>query len=468
MFAETAPPDAASRCRALKGITLDNNGTVAKIWGPFTNFVAASKDGPAYCQAVGYVMPNVGFEIRLPAETWNGKLLAIGCGGDCGYISAAACRGPIERGYACIATDTGHRGQGGVWAYNDVDALIDFGYRAIHVVAVAGKDVVGKYYGQAPKHSYFFGCSTGGRQALIEAQRFPWDFDGIIAGAPWINDSDSTMNTLWAMRALRGVVSEAELKLVHNAAVAACDGDDGVKDGIIGNPARCSFDPRTVVALTPAQAEAIRKVYAGPVDSKGRKLYPGGPMPGSELNWADYLDGESEQWVTSYFRYMVLPPAGPEWSPRDYDFDKDPARFASGTQESLLNASNPDLRKFRAAGGKLLIYQGWNDESVVPPMTIDYYDTVVKVMGGEAAAREFVRLFLVPGMNHCGGGDGAFAIDYLTALEAWVERNTPPDTLHAVHPKTITDMDGTTYAPLIRKFPIDAADVAFTRTIRPR
>jgi feruloyl esterase len=491
LSAWASEPDAATRCGALKGAEIVEGDALIKVWGPFTNFVPADAQHGAYCQVTGYVAPRVGFEIRLPAEEWNGKLLEVGCGGDCGYIAGGACRGPLDRGYACIATDTGHRGQGGAWAYNDADALIDFGYRAMHVVAVAGKAIVRRHYGSAPRHAYFFGCSTGGRQALVEAQRFPWDFDGIISGAPWINDSDSAMNYLWAARALAAggqgpILSETDLKLVHDAALAACDGDDGLRDGIIGNPARCAFDPAMLVCkgernascISAAQAAAVRSVYRGPVDSRGRSLYPGGAMPGSELNWIDfgsgsgYIDGqggaaESETWATNFFRYMTLPPAGPSWRPGDFNFDTDRQRFASGAQESLTNASNPDLRKFAAAGGKLLVYQGWNDESVVPPMTIDYYEAVDRVMGGGARTRDFARLYLVPGMNHCGAGDGAFAIDYLSALEAWVEKGTPPDVLVGAHLKDLTDADGATIAPLARKFPIAAADVVFTRPVYP-
>ncbi|HJQ41063.1 MAG TPA: tannase/feruloyl esterase family alpha/beta hydrolase, partial [Thermoanaerobaculia bacterium] len=337
------PADAKARCGAMKGAELEQDGTLIKVWGPFTNFVAADAQGPAYCQVTGYVASNVGFEMRLPAASWNGKMLEVGCGGDCGYIAAGACRGPLARGYACIATDTGHRGQGGAWASNDLEALIDFAYRAIHVTAIAGREVVKRYYDAPPKHSYFFGCSTGGRQGLIEAQRFPWDFDGIISGAPWIQDSDSAMNFIWMSRAL-SELSRADLELVHARALAVCDSDDGVADGIIANPARCAFDPRTLVCsagknagcLTAAQADAVRKIYEGPVDSQGRKLFPRGPMPGSELNWIDGNE-ENESWAKLFFRYLTLPSPGRNWTSSDFNFDTDSKRFASGIQESLFS-----------------------------------------------------------------------------------------------------------------------------------
>jgi hypothetical protein len=494
--AEAASDDPAttvrSRCEALRVADMTHDPAVPiRISAPFTRFVDAAGDVPAYCQVSGYIAPNVGFEIRLPASGWNGKLLEIGCGGDCGFIQAGACRGPLQRGYACIATDTGHRGQGGLWALDDIQAQIDFAYRAVHVVALAGKRIVEQHYGSPPKHSYFFGCSTGGRQGLIEAQRFPHDFDGIIAGAPWIADSDSAMNALWAARSLRGddgkpLLTPAEMRAVHDAVVAACDSDDGVKDGIIGDPRRCTFDPASLLCaeqreapcISARQADAIRRVYDGPADSRGKRLYPSGAARGSERNWiddgsgsgyirADGSPGESEEWATSFFRFMVIPPSGASWKPADFDFDRDPVRFASSTQEPLLNATNPDLRRFRNAGGKLIVYQGWNDESTIPAMTIDYYETVEKTMGGRAATQSFFRLFMVPGMNHCGAGDGAFAVDYLSALEAWVERGLAPDVLAGAHPKTLEDTDTTTYAPILRRFPLAPADVLFSRPIYP-
>ena len=480
------------KCNALKRADFASDVEApAKVWGPFTKFVEASDAGPAYCSVQGYVVPNVGFEIRLPAANWNGKFLALGCGADCGFIQAGACKGPLQKGYACIATDTGHRGQGGLWATNDLQAQVDFGYRAIHVVTLAGKAIAQQYYGSAPKKSVFFGCSTGGRQALVEAQRFPWDFDGIIAGAPYINDADSAMNSLWAARSLRGkdglpLLAGADLKLVHAAAVSKCDLDDGVKDGLIGDPRHCKFDPHELVCkdgkheqcLTQAQADAVVKVYDGPRNSKGERLYVGGAVRGSELNWLgeDGDDGyiatggpmaPSESWPAAFFRFMTMPPAGPRWQPGDFDFDRDYRRFGTGTQESLLNAGNPDLRKFKLAGGKLLVYQGWNDISDVPPMTIDYYSTVERTMGGQANTQEFFRLFMIPGMNHCGAGEGPFAVDYLSAMEAWLDQGQAPQMLLGAHIKEPSDGDYTSYAPIMRKFPVSAADRTFTRPLFP-
>jgi len=403
--------------------------------------VEARPDVPAHCQIEGYVTPNVGFSLMLSASNWNGKFLEIGCGGDCGSTGPTQqCNGPLRRGYACILFDAGHKGSGGLWAYNNLQTQIDFGYRGAHVAALAGKAITERYYTQAPKHSYFTGCSTGGRQALVEAQRFPWDFDGIIAGAPWINDTASAMQYVWNDVVLsdkdgKSLLSHADLQLVHDAALAKCDRDDGVKDRIIGNPLACRFDPATLVCkagessgcITQAQADAVKKVYAGPTNSKGEKIYTGGSPVGSELDWASANLSNGNYWAIPYFRYEVIPAAGPSWQEKDFDFDRDDKRFAGGVQESLLNAANPDLRKFKAAGGRLLIYQGGKDADVVPANTIDYYETLERTMGGHAATQDFARLFIIPGMGHCSGGEGAFAVDYLTHLEGWVEQGKAPE-----------------------------------------
>lgn len=446
-----------SRCRAVASI--DFSGVVdAPTEITAVNPLKATDKTPALCQVQGYISPQVGFKVGLPTA-WNGKLLEVGCGGDCGssdhFELPRACGAPLERGYACIAFDGGHTGSGGLWAVNNLQAQVDFGYRGAHVTALAGKAITEKYYNMPPRYSYFRGCSTGARMALVEAQRFPWDFNGIISGAPWVNDTDSAMNMVWAHRVLRArngkpIVTRADLKLVHDAALARCDMDDGLKDGIIGNPTACKFDPGDLVCragqhsgcLSRAQADAVRKVYDGPRNSMGEKLYVSGAAIGSEMGWVDeVLDyirsdntpGGSESWALTYFRHMVMPPAGRSWQLMDFDFDRDYKRFGGGTQESLLNAANPDLRKFKAAGGKLILWQGWNDQSDLPQMTIDYYETVQRVMGGRTDTLDFARLFMIPGMLHCTGGDGAFAVDYLTSLESWVEHGQPPDKLIGAH-----------------------------------
>ena len=449
--------------------------------------VVEPKDGlPGYCNVSGYVWPQVGFELRLPLENWNGKFIEIGCGGYCGGVWWTIwC--PLKKGYACIASNMGHAGGNeAIWAYQNLQAQIDFGYRGAHVTAVAGKAITERFYGSPAKHSFFHGCSSGGQQALSEAQRFPWDFDGIIAGAPSPTFSGPMMSYLWSARVLlAGRVSRSDLKLVHDRAVAKCDMDDGIRDGIIGDPFHCKFDPSELLCkpdkmadcLTADKVAAVKKVYSGPMTSQGGKIYTGGPLPGSELNWMGSSDGdayisgnEPTPWAAEYFRYVGFMPApGPGWNPSDFDFDRDYKRLR--TSESMFGAAdNPDLRKFKGAGGKLILYQGALDQSDIPADAVDYYETVERTMGGRATTQEFFRLFVVPGMNHCTGGAGAFAIDYLTYLEAWVEQGQAPDRMIGAHVDDSywKEHGEGAFEPFLLRFPLDAQiPVAFTRPIFP-
>ena len=445
-------------------------------------FVPASARQVAHCEVQAYVAPNVGFELRLPARDWNGKFAQVGCGGFCGGIFPTACDAVLGRGYACVATDMGHKSTAldAQWAYDNLQAEVDFAYRATHVVTLAGKAITESYFGEQPRRAYFVGCSTGGRQGMVEAQRFPWDYDGIVSGAPVIDETGDGMALLWNVVSMhdktgKPLLSAGDLERVHAAAVAHCDLDDGVKDGLIGDPRRCRFDPADMVCatgdgggcLSPAQAEAVRKVYAGPADSQGRPLYTGGALPGSELNWiGNYVardGGRStyERFMTDLFRYLAfMPDPGPSWTIDQFDWDRDYRRL--DLMESLYSGSNPDLRRFKARGGKLLVYQGWADQSVLPLNVIDYYETAEKTMGGRAATQEFFRLFMIPGMNHCVGGEGAHAVDYLSYLEAWVERGEAPDTMLAGHPKPDVPQRPQYGAPALAP-----GQAAFTRPLYP-
>lgn len=454
---------------------------------------------PAYCEVKGYVSPSVGFFLAMPAQDWNGKFFEIGCGGFCGGIvsrgslerSKARYVGPKHRGYAFLVFDGGHAtgAISGLWGDNNLQAQFDFGVRAPHVAALAGKAITGYYYKRAPIKSYFAGCSSGGQQAFSEAQRFPWDFDGILAGAPSPTFSGPMMYYLWSGRALAGKVNKADLKLLHEAALAKCDMDDGVRDGIIGDPLHCKFDPSELACkgtykegrcLTAEKIDAVRKVYSGPTTSHGVKIYTGGPLPGSELNWISdtpgtaYVYGGDKvvPWSGEYFRYIGFVPApGPSWNPQDFDFDRDYKRLRMA--ESLFGAAdNPDLRKFKAAGGKMILYQGGQDESDIPTDAVDYYETTEKLMGGREATQEFFRLFLVPGMNHCLGGAGAWAIDYVSYLEDWVEQGKAPAVLIGSH----LDMDDflrtrsssdSNFSAEFEQFRSDPQNVKFTRPIYP-
>lgn len=446
----------------------------------------------AYCQVRGYVAPQVGFEIRLPVSSWNGKFMETGCGGACGSIAINwLCPEALRKGYACITTDMGHTDEkgGGLWAYDNLQAKVDWGYRATHVTALAGKAITAQFYGKPPQKSYFMGCSTGGRQGMVEAQRFPWDFDGIIAGAPASDQSGSIMTRLWAALAMRGadgksILSPADFQLVHDAVVAKCDMDDGVKDGIIGDPRICKFDPMQLVCkagsnigcLSKPQADAVKKIYAGPMTSEGKEIYSDGAlMPGSELAFSSYYQsGKFSRFDVDFLRYMAfIPDPGPSWQPTDLNFDRDYKRF--GMMESLYAGNNPDLRKFKSAGGKLILYHGWSDAGAggIPPLkSVDYYETSEKTMGGREATQDFFRLFMIPGMGHCGGGDGALEIDYLSYLENWIEHGKAPDKMVGEHLDwdrflKSHDINSPGFSAEWEKFRSDPRNVRFTRPVFP-
>ncbi len=394
--------------------------------------VEASGAAGSFCKVEAYVYPQVGIEIHLPlAKDWNGKLITTGNGGWAGSIFSPACDPHLKRGYACVTTDTGHRGSDGMWAVNNLPPQVDFGYRAIHVSTLAAKAVVSRYYSKAAQRAYFMGCSTGGYQGLVAAQRFPWDFDGIIAGAPDMDEADLTMREIWAQRADldaagKPILDAPARELLHHAALEKCDMDDGVKDGIISNPVGCSTDPAKLLCnagqsqqcLTPAQVEAAKRIYAGPPHAEEKAVR--GALAGSELTW-DF--GTDTGYADSLFKEMIYG-ASAGWTSSSYDFDRDYKRLGLA---ALYTDTNPDLRHFKAAGGKLLVYQGGTDTTEMPTAIVDYYETVEKVMGGSKPTQDFFRLFIIPGMNHCGGGVGAYSIDYLTYLENWVERDQAPD-----------------------------------------
>ena len=402
--------------------------------------VEATDGSPAFCKVEAYVYPEVGIEIHLPlAKSWNGKLIVAGNGGWAGGINGGACDGNVKRGYACVTGDTGHRGRGddGLWAQDNLAAQVDFGYRAIHVSTLSAKAIINRFYTKNAQRAYFMSCSTGGYQGMVEAQRFPWDFDGIIAGAPDMDEADLTMREVWAQRSQldangNPVLDAGALGILHQAALDQCDMDDGVKDGLIGNPVGCSFDPskilcnagETKACLTAAQVEAAKRIYAGPPHTQERAVR--GALPGSEKTWEF---GTGTKYSDSFFEYMVYG-TNPAWTTANYNFEHDYKRLGMA---AIYTDTNPDLRRFKAAGGKLLVFQGGTDTVEMPTAIVDYYQTVEKVIGGQEPTQDFFRLFIIPGMNHCGGGDGATSIDYLSYLEAWVEQNRAPDKMIGAH-----------------------------------
>ncbi len=479
------PADPARACSALASFDFSRVPDAATRIASAAP-VAALDDQPALCRVIGYVATDVGIEIRLPESTWNGKLYHAGCGALCGstalvFDELKAANEALARGYAVVASDMGHRGVSAtdaLWARGNLAAQIDFGYRATHVATLAAKAIVERFYGSPPQRSYFEGCSTGGRQALLLAQRFPADFDGIVAGCPVLSNAAQAVHVAWSARAnldARGqpVLKNEQLPLVHAAVLAACDARDGVKDGVVADPRACNFDPNSMRCkarskadcLTPAQVDTVRKLYQGARNSRGEPLTSGGVPVGSELQWADAFVAVGEQvpfeekLANEYLANLGLFDASARpLSVRDLNFDRDPQRLV--LTDALSNAANPDLRAFRARGGRLILHQGWADPSTAGTASLDYYETVTRVIGSPERTQEFARLYLLPGVGHCGGGKGAAVVDYLTALERWVERGEAPDVLVGYHIRGEVD-------PGAARFPIDPAQVDFTRAYYP-
>jgi feruloyl esterase len=433
----------------------------AQIPGAPTSIISAklipeANGSPEYCRVEGQIAPTIGFVLQLPTSGWNGKLMMGGCGGPCGRIPIEGANLALTRHYAVVSTDMGHKGLGWMFAYQNLQAEIDFGTRSTHLTAVVAKDIVDAYYGKPPAQSYFNGCSTGGRQAMVEAQRFPEDFSGIIGGAPpYFETGDTPLFLSWGARANIGVdgkpiLDASKLPMIHQAVIKACGPKEGLTDGPLLNPQACKWDPAEIVCkgngngnscLTTAEADVVRKIYDGASNSKGRKLYFG-MSRGSELNWSPYFinsDGKPGLYLSgfagpgnsimTYASYFYSP--GPKYLETDFNYDTDLPQIA--VIESLYNAQNPDLRAFKEAGGKFIVYHGWDDNQIPPGASVDYYQTVTRTMGGEKATRDFIRLFMLPGVGHCRGGIGGSEVDWITALEDWVEKGNPPESVTAYH-----------------------------------
>ena len=411
--------------------------------------VAAKDAVPAYCSVTGVVAPQVGFTIRLPLEGWNGRFLQQGCGGMCGVFKIEAADDALMRGYAVATTDMGHRAastRSGIWAYQNPSARKDFWYRATHVSAVAAKHVLAEYYGRPPTRSIHRGCGTGGRAGLIEAQRFPDDFDGVlVTGGSVLNFVRNNLSIFWNIRASRDpnggpMLSRAELGLVHRAVLAECATDGS---GIIANPLTCDFDPASLACpmgdtrygancLTPQKVATVQKFYDGPRNSDGEQIYAG-QARGSELAWVRSFFEPSfvEAFVTQLYSYLVLAePLGPDFQADRIDFSRPMENLR---EVDAMGASDGiDYDRFKARNGKLLMAYGWNESSMPGPHASGYFDRVARANGGVEAAQEFFRLFMVPGNFACVGGSPARQeIDLLSALETWLETGKPPHRLLA-------------------------------------
>ena len=405
---------------------------------------------PAFCRVSGEIRPtkdsNIKFEVWMPTSGWNHKLMGIGNGGWSGNIWYGDMSDALQRGYATASTDTGHETNPGdaSFALGHPEKLIDFAYRAFHETTVKAKAILSAYYGDAPKHSYWNGCSTGGKQGLTEAQRYPRDYDGIIAGAPANFWTHLMFSGIWIGEATHenpiSYLPKEKYSVLHKAVIEACDSLDGVKDGVLENPKKCHFDPKVLQCkvaegpdcLTAAQVEAAKKIYAGPKNPRtGEQIFPG-LEPGSENVWSFFAGGGGSEppIVASHFKYLVF--HDPNWDYRTLNFDSD-VTLADKLDKGVLNAIDPNLMEFFAQGGKLLLYHGWNDAAIAPQNTVNYYNSVVAAMGGLNKVTNSMRLFMAPGVNHCDGGDGPFDFDSILVLEQWVEKGEVPDRIVAAH-----------------------------------
>ena len=457
MFSATAAAFAETPCERLKSLSLANAAITVAESVPAGPYLPAGLPPdasqqpkiqvPAYCRVSAVLTPSsdshIEMELWMPAASaWNRKYLAVGGGGWVGSLNFNGMLAALQQGYATSSTDTGHKGSDASFALGHPEKVVDFAYRAVHEMALKSKAIMTAFYGGAPRLSYWYGCSTGGRQGMMEAVRYPGDFDGIIAGAPANNQ---TRLCTWRMavetmirKEPARVVPRSKMLLLNRAVLAACDELDGVKDGLLGDPLKCRFDPAALLCrkgdgdtcLTAAQLESVKALYAPVKKANGDLIYPG-LVDGGEADWPipTASGGEPGGIDLGMFRYVAH--QDPAWDWRTFDLNKD---FALVQEKAgYIDVTDPDLRAFKARGGKLLIYHGWNDGgtggAISPLNSLNYYKSVLEKMG--PGQDDWFRLFMVPGMAHCGGGPGPTQFAVVRAMEAWRERAKAPDNITA-------------------------------------
>ena len=403
-------------------------------------------DLPAFCRVIATLTPTTDSDIKtevwLPATGWNGKFLAVGNGGWAGTIPYPAIAAGLRANYAVAGTDTGHTGNNADFAAGHPEKIVDLAYRSIHEMTVEAKAVINAHYGSPARLSYYNGCSQGGRQGLAAAQKYPEDFNGIVAGAASWNQ----MRAHAARVALNVVVNKdadsvippAKYPMIHDAVVNACDTLDGVKDGVIENPAMCKFDYTELMCktgdaatcLTKGQVESAKAMTSALKDPKtGRVLFEGRLMIGSELGWATLGGPQPLGLAVSGMRNVVF--GDQTWDYRKMNLGADVDR-ADASDHGAMYSGDPNLRPFFEHGGKLLMYHGWNDPQVNPQNSVMYYESVLKTVGKDKAANS-IELFMIPGMNHCQGGPGTDTFDKVKTLEEWVEQGKKPAQITASH-----------------------------------
>jgi hypothetical protein len=444
-------------CAAFRSLTTPNFTIIS------ARLVAAEGGVPEHCRLHGVIGPAVKFWILLPSR-WNGRFYMHGNGGYAGHPferhNFAAAAAGLRNGFATAYTDTGHDSRYeplGTFAYNEIQKTLDYSYRAVHLTAVTAKELIDRYYGRLPAYSYFDGCSTGGRQGLMEAQRFPQDFDGIVAGAPVNDHTNLHIWMAWIYQALEKtpITARRVLDIIAPNVLRVCDGLDGAKDGLVQNPEQCPFDPSKDLPVcdrggddcfSPVEIETLKRIY-GPVMSNGKKYFPGlqvGAEPAGVLNplagprigsgWQVYVidenggPGNMKPFADTFFRYFAFPVDDPKYDWRNLNFDKDLDKMDD--IRIILDAVEADMSAFKNRGGKIVSYHGWADGGPPAAFSVKYYNDVVSRMG-ERETGDFYRLFMVPGMFHCRGGFGPDKFDPMTAVINWVERGDAPDSIHA-------------------------------------
>lgn len=454
-----AVPAAAAECGELAQMALPNGKvTSAAVVAPGAFQQPAAPGGPPpgvgggayadlpeFCRVQATLTPtsdsDIKVEVWLPVNGWNGKFVGIGNGIWAGQLSYSQLGDPLKRGYAVATTDTGHTGSGltAEWAVGHPEKLVDFGHRAVHEMAVTAKAAIAAFYGRGPQLSYWNSCSTGGRQGLMAAHRYPEDFDAISAMAPANPMTDLMTQSMWAgwqpQRAAGAALPVPQLAAVHSAAVKQCDKLDGLEDGLIGRPDACRFDPATVEGLTPAQVETMRAIYQGPPG------LPGWPV-GSEMQLAVVAGGQAPFPVALTYYSMLVFGDRADWGWKTFDYTRD-AEAGRTYGASILDVPSNGLSAFFARGGKLLLSHGWSDGLIPATNALRFHDGLLPTLSAQQQASQY-RLFMVPGMDHCGGGEGASQFDTLGTIDEWATSGKAPERIVANRP---TDAGGPPGAP---------------------
>lgn len=448
-----AQAPAAGACASLAALRIPDVAIASAAVAPAGAFrppaanATAIENMPAFCRVTAQAKPTsdsvINLEVWTPAGgAWNGKFLALGNNGFLGAVPYEAMAAGLKRGYAVAGSDAGHTGGDLAFADGHPEKTHDWAWRGNRVASETAKLVIRNLEGRWPSYSYFQGCDSGGHQALMQAQRFPDDYDGIVAGNPANNRTNEIIAYLrvWLDthdKDGRELLPAPKLKTLYDAAIATCDRNDGLADGVIDDPRACRFDPATLLCkgeetnacLTAPQVAAAKAVYADTVNPRTKERIFAGWPPGSEAwgtggggSWGSLVNGPEPRRV-DFFRYFVF--HSKDWDYRSFDFDKD-VDFVR-ERAGHIDAVDPDLGPFSKSGGKLIVYTGWADPILPGADAIHYYDDVAKKLGGASKLDPFLRLYVVPGMGHCSGGPGVSGFDMLGELEKWVEQKQPPN-----------------------------------------